>query len=243
MEVTNTVIVTDKVARAYKLAVCADLHNRKGDKALEILSEVRPDAVLIPGDLMHNLDNVMSLKRCKNSLKFLRECADIAPTLYAIGNHEKKVTRQNRKEIEKTGSVMLLGEVVRIGEISVGGITPSHEGARLSKTPKPKLLGACRLQTETGFRILLSHHPEHFVPYLKDKDIDLVISGHAHGGQWRFFGRGVFAPGQGIFPKYTSGLYHGKLYVSRGMSNTVAVPRINNECELAIIEIKPKEKA
>ncbi len=241
MEITNTVIQSDKVSKEYTLAVCADLHNRRGDWALIELREIKPDAIVIPGDLMHNLDRSHSLQKCRRGLRFLRECAKIAPTYYAIGNHEKLVKRSNRREIEKTGARMLLGETARLKELTFGAVVPSMIEARMTRTPKPKLGGAVRLERERGFKILLSHHPEHFVPYLEGLDIDLVVSGHAHGGQWRFFGRGVFAPGQGIFPKYTSGLYRGRLYVSRGMTNTVKpIPRINNECELSIIKIKPQ---
>ena len=243
LEITNTVIKTDKVKREYVFAVCADLHNRRGQWALDEMGEIKPDAILIPGDLMHNLDRSYSLKKSKRGLRFLRECKKIAPTFYALGNHEKAVKKINRREIEKTGAKMLLGEVARLGDITVGAVVPSMIEARMTRTAKPKMAGALRLEKEDGFKILLSHHPEHFVPYFEKMDIDLVVSGHAHGGQWRIFGRGVFAPGQGLFPKYTSGLYRGRLYVSRGMVNTVKpIPRINNKCELAIIRVLPKEQ-
>ena len=240
MEITYTTIESRKVTSEYTLAICADLHNRRGKSVLDAMAEICPDVILIPGDLMHNLDRSYSLKKCRNGLRFLRECKKIAPTFYGIGNHEKMVKSYNRREIEKTGTRMLLGETAVFKELTIGAVVPAMIEARMVRTPKPKLFGALRLEKEKGFKILLSHHPEHFVPYFEKMDIDLVVSGHAHGGQWRFLGRGVFAPGQGLFPKYTSGLYRGRLYVSRGMVNTVKpIPRINNECELAIIKIVP----
>jgi predicted MPP superfamily phosphohydrolase len=87
-------------------------------------------------------------------------------------------------------------------------------------------------------KILLCHHPEYYERYLKDKSIDLTVSGHAHGGQWRFFGKGVFAPGQGIFPRYTSGVYDGKLVVSRGLKPARIIPRFFNAPEVVIIDIE-----
>ena len=244
LEITSTAIKTDKVTKEYVFAVCADLHNRRGQWAIDEMREIKPDAILIPGDLMHNLDRSYSLKKSRNGLRFLKACVKIAPTFYALGNHEKAVKKSNRREIERTGVKMLLGDTVSLGEINIGAVVPSMIEARMTKTPKPKLSGALRLQEEDGFKILLSHHPEHFVPYFEKMDIDLVVSGHAHGGQWRIFGRGVFAPGQGILPKYTSGLYRGRLYVSRGMVNTVKpIPRINNKCELAIIRVVPNALA
>ena len=94
------------------------------------------------------------------------------------------------------------------------------------------------------YRILLSHHPEYWCleePMLSNRDIDLVLSGHAHGGQFRLFGQGFFAPGQGWFPKYTSGIHHGKhgrMIISKGMANTVKfAPRLFNPTEVVYIEV------
>ena len=87
--------------------------------------------------------------------------------------------------------------------------------------------------------LLLCHHPEYYPEYIRDTVIELTVAGHAHGGQWNFFGRGVFAPGQGLFPKYTAGVYDGgRLIVSRGATNTVKVPRFFNPTETVIINIK-----
>ena len=70
------------------------------------------------------------------------------------------------------------------------------------------------------------------------------MAGHAHGGQWRFFGRGIYAPGQGLFPKYTSGLYRegGEiLAVSRGMTNSVRwIPRFFDPCEILVLALSPE---
>ena len=73
--------------------------------------------------------------------------------------------------------------------------------------------------------------------YVSGRNIDLTLCGHAHGGQIQFFGRGLYAPGQGLFPKLTHGLHDGgKMLISRGMTNGAKprVPRINNPCELII---------
>ena len=110
-----------------------------------------------------------------------------------------------------------------------------------------------RAQSRTGWRIfphrklaciLLSHHPEYWglrEPMLRKRKIDLVLSGHAHGGQIRIFGQGLYSPGQGPFPKYTGGLFRGPygcMIVSRGTTNTAAmVPRLFNPPEIAVIEL------
>lgn len=93
-----------------------------------------------------------------------------------------------------------------------------------------------------GYKILLSHHPEYWAvkdPFLKEHKIDLVISGHAHGGQIRFFNRGLWASGQGWFPKYVRGLYqgkHGNIVVSTGIANTARItPRLFNPPEIVYV--------
>ena len=85
-----------------------------------------------------------------------------------------------------------------------------------------------------GYHILLSHHPEYF-PFIP-QSIELILSGHAHGGQWRVLGRGVYAPGQGFWPKWTSGIIDGRMVVSRGLANTAKLPRINNPTEIVYME-------
>ena len=99
---------------------------------------------------------------------------------------------------------------------------------------------------EEAFKLLLCHHPEYWMhkePILSEMNIDLTMSGHAHGGQIRVFRRGIFAPGQGLVPKYTDGVHqgsHGHLVVSRGLANTVWIPRFGNCPELVFIRLYPR---
>ena len=102
-------------------------------------------------------------------------------------------------------------------------------------------------EKQDGYRILLSHHPEYWSlrePWLSEKRIDLVLSGHAHGGQWRVMGCGLYAPGQGWMPKFTSGVYegeYGSMIVSRGLANTAGVPRLFNEPEIVYVEVRSND--
>ena len=91
---------------------------------------------------------------------------------------------------------------------------------------------------QAGWRLLLCHHPEYWPRFLRELPIPLTLSGHAHGGQIRIFGRGLYAPGQGFLPKYTSGLYEGRLLVSRGLSNNVVIPRLFNPTELVYLDLE-----
>ena len=101
-----------------------------------------------------------------------------------------------------------------------------------------------RFEQEPGFRLLLCHHPEVYRDYVRGRNIDFTLCGHAHGGQIQLFGRGLYAPGQGVFPKLTHGLHDsGRMMISRGMTNGAKprIPRINNPCELILLELEPKK--
>lgn len=99
-------------------------------------------------------------------------------------------------------------------------------------------------EAQDGYKLLICHHPEYWAlkePRLESHSIDLVVAGHAHGGQIRLFGHGVFAPYQGLWPKYTSGVHHGDcgdLVISRGLSNPVKVPRVFNPCEMVYVDLE-----
>ena len=94
---------------------------------------------------------------------------------------------------------------------------------------------------QAGIKILLCHYPHYYEKYVKATNVSLMLSGHAHGGQWRIFGRGVYAPHQGLFPKYTSGLHDGRHIISRGAANNVKpIPRFFNPCEVLKIDLKTK---
>ncbi len=111
-------------------------------------------------------------------------------------------------------------------------IYPDRSFTPLSFRPHPETAWLQDFAAQDGYKILLCHHPEYRDRYLKDLPIDLVLSGHAHGGQIRIAGQGLFAPGQGFFPYYTSGV-HGNMVISRGLSNTASfIPRLGNPTEV-----------
>ena len=110
------------------------------------------------------------------------------------------------------------------------------------KVEKDAIYEKSEFSEEDGITILLCHHPEYYDRYIRAFSVDLTLAGHAHGGQWRLFGQGLFAPGQGLFPRYTSGLYEDRLLVSRGMANVPKwIPRINNRPELILLHFVPKK--
>lgn len=229
-----------------RLAVVSDLHDTPWTTIAEQLREQKPDMILIPGDLTDDI----GLRDPENAgYGFLRAAAEIAPTYYSLGNHELACYHKGnpwrhpiprslddgiRRRIADTGAVLLENDSVRVGEFTVCGLNSGINGHE----NKPDEETLARFAAADGVRILLCHHPEYFMPYIQKTGIELTVSGHAHGGHWRFFGRGVYSPGQGLFPKYTSGVLDGRCVISRGIGNHTWIPRIFNPTELVMIELE-----
>ena len=219
---------TGKVKKTLRFAVASDLHSDSFDDVLEEFSCC--DAVLIPGDLVdrHRRNN-------ENALRFLQTVPEIVPVFYSIGNHENKFKDREDylKKVAESRVTLLDNESTDFYGVRIGGLSST-----LSKEPDSVFLD--RFEQEDGYRLLLCHHPEMYRDYVRGRNIDLTLCGHAHGGQIQFFGRGLYAPGQGLFPKLTHGLHDGgKMLISRGMTNGAKprVPRINNPCELIILNL------
>lgn len=221
---------SERIRQPLRLAVASDLHSDSFDDVLEAFS--RCDAVLIPGDLVdrHRRNN-------KNAYRFLEVVPEIVPVFYSVGNHERKYKHREAymRKVAESKIILLDNESTDFRGIRIGGLSSAWE--------KPDLTFLDRFEKEDGYRLLLCHHPEVWRDYVDGRDIDLTLCGHAHGGQIQFFGRGLYAPGQGLFPKLTHGLHGGgKMLLSRGMTNAAKprFPRINNPCELIILNLVPE---
>ena len=237
MKVTNYERRSEKVNSTYRLAVLADVHNKPYEKLVEQVRGLEPDAILVVGDIVDR-----HRKTYKRALPFLRACAAVAPTYFSYGNHEIKFPKLSPEEITGTGVVLLDNDFIRFGDLVIGGHTPYTRFDWLTD-----------FEQADGYKILMNHHPEYFIkepdgrkeftgnPGLQTHEgIDMILAGHAHGGQWRFFDRGVLAPGQGLMAKYVRGEY-GNMIVSTGCANTAAplIPRFFNPREILQITIRP----
>ena len=214
----------------------SDFHECDTKPVLDLLESYEPEIVLIGGDYIQNSKN------CKKGFEFLSVCSGKYPTFCSLGNHEMKYGGDIRADTKATGVTLLDNSDIEYGGLRIGGLSSGFTGAKqgnLKKTPEPDLDFLQSFSNKDGFKILLCHHPEYYPRYIKNTDIQLTLSGHAHGGQWRFFNKGLFAPGQGLFPKYTSGMYDGRLIVSRGLGDShTGVPRINDPYEFIVLQIK-----
>ena len=183
------------------------------------------------------------------ALAFAKEAVKIAPCYYVSGNHEARVSEyQDLKTGLEAAGVTILDDIQVKIEVSGKSITvigvddPSFSADYLTGDAAVIDKKLSELAAEDpGFTILLSHRPELFDTYV-DHDIDLVLSGHAHGGQFRLpLIGGLVAPNQGLFPKYDAGLYseeYTNMIVSCGLGNSIIPFRFNNRPEVVLIELK-----
>lgn len=219
------------------LAFVSDLHCCENEPILEKLNTLQPDGVLVGGDFIHS--NLLY----QEGFDFLRLSAQQYPTFCSIGNHELRFQGDLLGEIRKTGCKCLNNTSVRFGGVQLGGLTSAlreqRVPQRLFMTQVPDLGFLHHFAHRPGYKILLCHHPEYYPKYIRQLPVDLILSGHAHGGQIRFFNRGFYAPGQGILPKYTAGLHENRLLVGRGLGNTAHLPRIHNDPEIIALHLTP----
>lgn len=230
-------VTCDRIERPLRLALASDLHD--GERAAllgaEMLSLDPPDLLCIVGDLYESPPrNPLS---DGNAALFLGRLPRGLATVYCKGNHDSSESPAVSSALAELGAVTLDASSVEMCGIRIGGLTSAlYRGGE----PSSAFLDA--FEKEEGFKLLLCHHPEYYPLYIKERKIDLTLSGHAHGGQWRLFGRPIFAPGQGLFPKYTSGvLEQGRLLVSRGMHNSIRIPRIGVPTEIVYLTILPSK--
>ena len=249
LEITEYYIASSKVPESFagfEIAQISDLHNaefgEKNGELLELLSQADPDMIVLTGDLIDSRHTDIDI-----ALEFAGKAVQIAPVYYVTGNHEARVPEyeQLKTGLVDLGVTMLENQKVQItrnGEsITLMGIQdPSFRTDYLfgdTETVARQAIASLQNASD-GFTVLLSHRPELFDLYV-DTGMDLVFSGHAHGGQFRLpFVGGLVAPNQGIFPKYDAGQFvkeNTTMIVSRGVGNSIIPFRINNPPEIVVV--------
>lgn len=254
LEINAYTIVSNRLPcgfSGFRIAQISDLHNARmgadNGKLLTLLREAEPDIIVITGDMVDSYHTDIGI-----ALRFAESAMEIAPCYYVTGNHEARITEYDdlKTGLESAGVVVLENqriELERNGETValIGVDDPSFQTDYLTGDSAAVMSGTLnRLTGEDAFTILLSHRPELFDTY-KAHGIDLVFSGHAHGGQFRLpFVGGLVAPNQGLFPKYDSGLYtqgNTNMLVSRGIGNSIIPIRFNNRPEIIVVELRTEE--
>ena len=252
LEVNEYEIVSDRIPEAFagfRIAQVSDLHNKDFGEGygqlLTLLSQINPDIIVVTGDLIDSRQTDLDI-----ALEFAWQAGKIARVYYVSGNHEARVPEYEdlKTGLVKAGVVILENQKIQItreGEsITLMGIEdPSFQEDYLFGDSESVARQAIEnLQNESdGYTILLSHRPELFDLYV-DTEMDLVFSGHAHGGQFRLpFVGGLVAPNQGFFPKYDAGQFteeNTTMIVSRGVGNSIIPIRFNNRPEIVLVTLR-----
>ena len=244
---------TDKLSAPVRLAVLTDLHGSTygaGQKELlQAIESHQPDLVLLVGDMWDDSGDSAA------TWDLLTGLAGAYPCYYVTGNHEWRLddVQQLKSRIRDYGVVVLEGTVemveVKGQQLYIAGVDdPSAFQGMQSSTALDSWqaqLDSCSAQLDgRHYSILLTHRPERIAQY-QESGFDLLLAGHAHGGQVRIPGliNGLYAPNQGFFPAYAGGQYDlglCTLIVSRGLCKN-ALPRVFNRPELLIVDIVPAD--
>lgn len=249
--ITNYCVNNTKNDAKLKFVVITDLHNKEyGEKnadLAELVKEQNPDFIAVCGDMVNRGDP--DTTKMKDVLEKLSK---IAPTYCCLGNHERdnaaKFGTDFKSETNSTGAVLLDNEYIKFTKngksVLIGGMSdyPYYEFYTPDDdVPSRTLWEEFAEKAKNNFTILLHHQPEHIAEDAKKTDIDLIVCGHTHGGQIQLpFIGGVIAPNQGLFPKYDKGEFDldgTKMIVCAGLSNTVFIPRINNQVEIGVVTV------
>ena len=248
LEVNTYKLSSDRIPMefdGFRIVQISDFHNGEfgegNSRFLKLVTQAKPDIIVITGDLVDSRRTDVEV-----SLNLARELTKIAPVYYVSGNHEARIGEYQRLQngLTDAGVTVLKDQVITLDRngayIQLAGIDdPAFRWGDDAESTARVL--AEILPENSLYTIVLSHRPELFETYV-DSEVDLVFSGHAHGGQFRLpFVGGLFAPKQGFFPEYDAGVYeidNTAMIVSRGIGNSILPLRFNNRPEIVLAVLR-----
>lgn len=228
----------------YRITQITDLHDATfGENQSRLVKKVRatnPDVIFLTGDLVDS-----RRYNLQNSLQAVAQFVEIADVYYVTGNHEVALNKVDEiyAALTELGVHVLPNEAVVLERNGERITTLGIEDPLMGKAMDESIDEAMQNVEADRFTMLLSHRPERFETYV-NKQVNLIFTGHAHGGQIRvpFIG-GLIAPSQGVLPKYTAGTFeenNTKMVVSRGLGNSIFPFRVFNLPEIIVVELKSK---
>ncbi|MBR2877130.1 MAG: metallophosphoesterase [Clostridia bacterium] len=256
VQTTQYTVTNEKIPDSFnnfKIVQISDLHNTlfgsSNEKLLESIQKEKPDVIFITGDSVDRFNTDIDI-----SLQFAENAMKICDIYFVPGNHElsieteiyeKYITRLSEAGVkilkDENTFIEKNSEKILITGINDASAYKTEFGEKYIDKTTEKINS---LNDEAYFSILLAHHPELFPEYAKT-NIDLVFSGHAHGGQFRLpLIGGIIAPEQGLFPEYDSGIFNENnttMVVSRGLGNSIIPLRINNPPEIVSVTLKNRQ--
>ncbi|EPB8166235.1 metallophosphoesterase [Clostridium perfringens] len=233
----------------------SDLHGKEfgknNEKLKRLILKEKPDLVVATGDMIDS-----SLKNMEGVIDFLSDLSKCVKVVYISGNNEQRCKKAEYifESLKSKGVIVLKNEIITLSlsgvKVNILGMFEKPKGDLHSSLKKingsyayedsHKLFK--RLESLEGLKIVLSHYPELFEAEYSKYNFHIMFSGHAHGGQFRIpiIKRGLIAPGQGFFPKYTEGMHENKnkLIISRGLGNSTKITRLFNRPEIVNVKIK-----
>lgn len=242
LTITEYVIWKENLPQAfadYRIVQISDLHNAvfglDNQKLLGKIRELQPDIIALTGDIVDSNHTDVAV-----ALAFCREAVAIAPVYYVTGNHEYWLSEEEQQRLfqgmEAAGVVILHNEIT---EISRNGEDILLAGVDDKNLADGTLLRMMK-DREKGFCMVLAHEPQYFSQFAMT-DADLVLTGHAHGGQFILpFVGPVVAPDQGLFPEYTQGQHSSgflDMIISRGLGNSIIPVRLFNDPEIVLVRL------
>jgi len=234
-DIINTKL--DPVFDGYKIVQVSDLHNasfgNNQENLIELIKAQDPDLIVLTGDMVGNW-----VPDYDKALILIREAVKIAPVIVVDGNHDAQIESYpiQKQAMIDAGAIVLADETM---SIELNGSSINLIGMKERFDIEDRGVYVKDLIDPLRFNLLLAHHPESFKDYVNAKP-DLVLTGHAHGGQFRFFGIPIYSPDQGLFPKYTVGTFSQDsttMIVSRGLGESVLPLRLFNPPELVVITL------
>lgn len=256
LNISSMNIKTDKTTASFRAVVISDLHNREygknNKKLLRMIYEQEPDVIFVLGDMLNKDEKDRSV-----AVDFYNELVKITNVYACLGNHERDYydLAGLKRDIKKAGVRLLEDEMEQVdftsGSITVGALAyfPYYEwDAPDYNSPSRRFLDSYIEQQKDNFSFLLIHEPEMFTWGLENKDIELALCAHTHGGIIRLpFIGGLIAPNQGLMaghgellPKYTKGYYDtGKanIYITGGLGGNTLFKRFYNPVEISVINV------
>lgn len=248
LTVTPISVVSPDLPEAFdgfRIAHISDLHNaeigKDNAKLLTALNAAAPDIIVFTGDMVDSRHTDFDI-----TFRLITRAQEIAPCYYVTGNHESRLHQfpSFALQLEEAGITVLQEDEALLFRddqyIRILGINdPSFRRSSLHDPAGLESWTATLPNNE--FTVVLSHRPEYFLQYW-DSNVELVLCGHAHGGQFRLpFIGGILAPGQGLFPDYDAGLYtrdETNMVVSRGLGNSLFPLRYGNPPELVLVTLQ-----
>ncbi len=230
----------------FRIVQISDLHNasfgRDNSRLIRKINALAPNLIVITGDIADSNHTDID-----TAVSFTEQACAIAPVYYVTGNHELWLEAKKYESlltgIREAGAVVLEDEAVML----------TQDGASIALLGlREESLGGMALGTlaeetaDVPFRILLAHEPQYTAEY-EASGVDLILTGHAHGGQFRLpFVGGVYAPDQGFFPDYSEGMHrfgNTSMIVSRGLGNSVIPVRLFNFPEIVCVDLTNEKEA